>query len=133
MRADNSHHLVAAAGQRREATLQRTRTALRRLEQTGQPVTFRSVAEAAQVSRSWLYAEEEIRAEIERLRESGRRAHNPAPIPAGQRASPASLTARLEAALERNKTLAEDNRLLREQLAVALGQLRAAKPGGAKS
>ena len=96
-------------------------------------MTFRRVADAAQVSRSWLYAETELRIEIERLREAGRRTRDPAPVPAGQRASEASLLNRLEAAHERNKTLAEENRLLRDQLATVHGQLRAAKTRGAAS
>lgn len=130
MRADNSHHLVAAAHQRRAATLQRARETLRRLAQTGQPVTFRRVAEDAGVSRSWLYAEGTIRAEIERLRDAGRHAPDPTPVPADQRASEASLRARLQAAHDRNKTLAEENRRLRDQLATAHGQLRAATTRG---
>ena len=133
MRADNSQHLAAAARQRREATLDRAREALRRLEQAGEPVTFRRVAEAARVSRSWLYAEAEVRTEIERLREAGRRSRDSAPVPARQRASEASLLARLEAAHERNQALAEENRLLRDQLATVHGQLRAAKTRGAAS
>jgi hypothetical protein len=82
-----------------------------------------SVVQVAAVSRSWLYAQPDIRAEIERLRTASRRA--PATqIPARQRASDASLRRRLEAATQRNRTLAEENRQLREQLARALGQAR---------
>jgi hypothetical protein len=87
-------------------------------------VTFETVARAAMVSRSWLYAQPDIRAEVERLRAAYRRA--PAtPIPARQRASGASLQRRLEAITERSRNLAEENRQLREQLARALGERRA--------
>ena len=47
-------------------------------------------------------------------------------IPAGQRSTDASLRARLAAALDRNKQLAEENTRLRRQLARALGDQRSA-------
>ena len=47
-------------------------------------------------------------------------------IPAAQRATDASLRARLAAALDRNKQLADDNARLRRQLARALGDQRSA-------
>jgi len=48
-------------------------------------------------------------------------------IPAGQRATDASLRARLATALDRNKQLADDNARLRRQLARALGDQRSAR------
>ena len=48
-------------------------------------------------------------------------------IPAGQRATDASLRARLTAALNRNKQLADENARLRRQLARALGDQRSAR------
>jgi hypothetical protein len=47
-------------------------------------------------------------------------------IPSGQRATDASLRARLAAALDRNKQLADENARLRRQLARALGDQRSA-------
>ena len=49
-------------------------------------------------------------------------------IPAAQRATDASLGARLAAALDRNKQLADENARLRRQLAHALGGQRSARP-----
>ena len=126
MRADNSHHLAAAARKRRAATLERARDALRRLEASGEPVTFRSVAAAAGVSRSWLYAEADIRAEIDRLRAQQHAAPS-RPVPVRQRASEASLLHRLELAHDRTRALEAENRQLRAQLARAHGDLRAAR------
>lgn len=123
MRADNSRHIIAAARQRRELTRAKAIRALRTLDASGAPVTFETVARAAEVSRSWLYAQPDIRAEIERLRAVHHRAPT-TPLPARQRASEASLLRRLEAASQRNKHLAAENRLLREQLALALGEAR---------
>jgi hypothetical protein len=124
MRADNSHHIVQAARRRGEYTRAKAIQALRILGNSGQAVTFEAVAAQAGVSRSWLYAQPDVRAEIERLRHARRRA--PAsPVPARQRSSDASLLRRLEAANERIRRLTEDNKSLRERLALALGEQRA--------
>lgn len=126
MRADNTRHIVAAAQRRHELTRSKTIQALRELETTGTTVTFDAVATTAGVSRSWLYTQPDLRAEIERLREATQRTPT-TPLPARQRASDASLLRRLEAANERNRQLTEENRRLRDQLARALGEQRAAR------
>lgn len=123
MRPDNTAPIIAAARQRHELTRSKAIQTLRELDHAGTPVTFEAVARTAGVSRSWLYAHPDIRAEIERLRDATRRAPSP-PIPAGQRASDASLLARLETTLERNRKLTADNQHLRRRLAQALGQRR---------
>jgi len=124
MRADNTRHIIAAARQRHELTRAKAIQALRTLDAEGSPVSFEAVAQAAAVSRSWLYAQPDVRAEIERLRDAYRRAPM-TQIPARQRSSDASLLRRLEAATQRIRQLAEENRKLREQLAQALGERRA--------
>jgi hypothetical protein len=125
MRADNSRHIIAAAKRRGEYTRAKAIQALRTLDARGEPVTFQTVAQHAGVSRSWLYAQPDLRAEIDRLRTCNRRA--PAsPVPARQRASDASLLRRLEAAQQRVRQLTQENRQLRDHLAQALGQQRAA-------
>jgi hypothetical protein len=68
MRADNSAHIVTAARHRTADARSRAVTALRRLDADGQPVTFSTVASAARVSRSWLYAQDDLREQIGRLR-----------------------------------------------------------------
>ncbi|WP_436763306.1 DUF6262 family protein [Streptosporangium sp. V21-05] len=68
MRADNTHHVIAAAKRRADQTRQRAQAALRRMDAAGQRVTFDAVAREAEISRSWLYAQDDLRAEIERLR-----------------------------------------------------------------
>jgi hypothetical protein len=51
--------------------------------------------------------------------------HTPGPaIPGGQRATDASLRARLTAALQRNQALADENARLHRQLEHALGAAR---------
>lgn len=123
MRADNTRHIIAAAQRRHELTRTKAIQALRTLDAEGRQVTFEAVAQAATVSRSWLYAQPDIRAEVERLRAAHRRAPN-TPVPARQRASDHSLLRRLEAANKRARRLAEENRYLREELARALGGQR---------
>ena len=126
MLADNSRHVIAAAQRRAEQTRQRAIAALRRMDATGQRITFDAVAREASVSRSWLYAHDDLRAEIERLRQR-HPAAPPAPVPPQrQRASDSSLLRRLEAATSRIRHLEADNQQLRDTLARALGERRAA-------
>ena len=115
MRADNSRHIVAAARQRAIA-------ALRHMDATGQRISFDAVAREASVARSWLYTQDDLRAEIERLRQQ-----HPAPSPPQrQRASDPSLLRRLEVATARIRHLEADNQRLRCDLARALGERRTA-------
>jgi hypothetical protein len=126
MLADNSRHVIAAAHRRAEQTRQRAIAALRRMDAAGQRITFDAVAREASVSRSWLYAQDDLRAQIERLRQR-HPAAPPAPVPPQrQRASDSSLLRRLEAATSHIRHLEADNQQLRDALARALGERRAA-------
>lgn len=87
-------------------------------------MTFAGVAQAAGVSRSWLYTQPDISNQIRRLRQKTDGAGSAGAIPAGQRPTYASLRARLTTALDRNKQLADENARLRRQLARALGDQR---------
>ena len=130
MRADNSCHIMAAARRRAAATRTRAVAAVRRMDKAGLPITFDAVAKQARVSRSWLYNQPDLRAEVERLRA---RRTPPSPrrsVPDQQRASDASLLQRLESAAERIRRLEAENQQLREALALALGEHRAADVRG---
>jgi hypothetical protein len=126
MRADNSRHIIDAAQRRSEFTRSKAIQAIRTLDAAGELVTFGTVAKQAGVSRSWLYAQPDLRTEVEQLRAAHRRSPQ-SPVPARQRASDPSLLRRLEAANDRIRRLSEENRQLREQLARALGEQRVAK------
>jgi Family of unknown function (DUF6262) len=65
MRADNTAAIITAAQRRHELTRAKAIRALRELDHAGAPVTFEAAARAAGVSRSWLYAQPGVRAEIE--------------------------------------------------------------------
>ncbi|WP_345576876.1 DUF6262 family protein [Nonomuraea rosea] len=81
-----------SARQRHELTRSKASQALRELDRTGAPVTFQTVAQQASVSRSWLYTQPDIRAEIDRLGTTARLATEPS-VPARQRSSEASCNA----------------------------------------
>ena len=123
MRRDNSHHLVAAAQGCRADTLERARRALHELGETGQRHTVTQIAAHAGISRSWLYAQPELRDQLRRLTTmaaTGRSATQPT-----EHASDASLRQRLTLAHERIRELDNQNRQLRNQIAHLHGQLRA--------
>jgi hypothetical protein len=122
MHPDNSARIVLAAKRRSELTRAKAVQAIRQLDRTGAVVTFEVVADSAGVSRSWLYGQADLRAEIERLRERTRKT-SPS-VPVRQRTSDASLIARLQAAIDQCRKLSEENSRLRRQLAHALGERR---------
>ena len=114
--------LAAAARQRSDQTRQRATEALQRLHATGQPITFAHVARTANVSRSWLYRQPDLRAEINRLRRVT--TTQAVPVPSPERGSTESLRQRLETALDEITRLKADNHHLREHLAQQLGHQR---------
>jgi hypothetical protein len=126
MPADTPTHLAVAARRRHELARAKAVKALHELDRAAAPVTFQAVAAAAGVSRSWLYSQPDIRAQVEKLRGVTFRAPTPA-VPTRQRASDTSVRARLDLALQRNQALTMENQRLRQQLAAALGQRRASR------
>jgi len=114
--------LADTAARRTLAAEQRVRTALRELNREGTAITFAAVAQRAQVSRAFLYQHGELRAEIERLRAAQGAA--PARPASRERASDASLRARLRAALAECQRQREELARLREELALAHGRVR---------
>jgi hypothetical protein len=114
--------LAAMAARRTLDAEQRVRSTLRALDADGATISFAAVAEHARVSRAFLYAHAELRAEIEALRSIHTAA--PARLPVRQRASDASVRARLRAALDENQRQREELAALREELALAHGRVR---------
>jgi hypothetical protein len=127
MRADNSRHIVAAARRRAEDTRRRAVSAMRRMDAAGQRITYQTVAREAGVSRSWLYAQDDLRVQISQLRQRHPAASASPVPPQRQQASASSLLRRLEAATERIRRLEAGNRHLRGALALAPGERRAAE------
>ena len=69
--ADRIQALRQAAQARHEQTLRRAEAALASLARHGKPVTVSGVAGTARVSRSWIYQQPQLLAEINRLRQPG--------------------------------------------------------------
>jgi Family of unknown function (DUF6262) len=123
MSADDAGRPLADAAARRTLDAeQRVRAALRELDSEGAAVTFAAVAERAGVSRAFLYQHAEVRSQIEALRAAWAAA--PGRLPVRQRASDASLRARLRAALDESQRQREEIARLREELALAHGRVR---------
>jgi ribosomal protein L29 len=119
---EHPHRLARAAALRREATRLRAAAAIEKLDDNDGDVTFASVAEAAGVSRAWLYREADFREAIVSLRS----ARSPSPLPpAAQRASVDSLHQRLDALRADIAALRAENVELRSQLAHQFGTQRA--------
>jgi hypothetical protein len=121
---DRIQALRQAAQARHEQTLHRAETALASLARRGQPVTIRGVADAARVSRSWIYQQPRLLAEINGLRQPGP-ASKPS-APASQKATIDSLRQQLHAYRDEIARLRAENTTLRDQLARHLGTARTA-------
>ncbi len=130
MRSDNSQHLLAAARKRSSQTRSRAEAAIGRITDAGSPVTYNSVAREADVSRSWLYAQPDLRTEIDRLRQRTPSQGLLATPPERQRASDTSLLRRLEVATGRIRKLEQETGHLKDALAQALGHNREANITG---
>ena len=116
--------LAKAAARRHELTRSRAVQALREIDRADTPVTFAGVAQAAGISRSWLYTQPDISGQIRRLREKrdGTGAVPPASGPPTRRCAPGSPPPSTA-----TKQLADENTRLRRQLARALGDQRSAR------
>jgi hypothetical protein len=125
MPADHTRHLADHARQRHHQTLQRAQQALTEFADTGEQVTVALLADRAGVSRSWIYTQPALRDRIRQLQQH--RASADFVRDTVTRASDDSLRQRLALAHERINQLRIDNQQLRDALAHAHGQLRAAR------
>jgi len=120
---DRAAAMVAAAGRRHDETRRKATDALRRLDATGEPISFAAVSRAADVSRAWLYRDDDLRAEIDRLRRRGSAAVRARP--AAEQATIDSLRQQLDAVRTLIAELRAENQCLREALSRKLGERRA--------
>jgi hypothetical protein len=124
--------LGAATTRRSQAAQTRAKTALRALNARGEPITFQAVAQAAGVSRQRLYTQAQLRVEIEQLRAADANLGD-RPVPARERASENSLRHRNRALLEENQRLRAELAAVKDELAVALGELRDRQRSGRRA
>ena len=125
MRPDNSHYLHAAQHAARDDLNRRAAEAIRALDRRGERVTFASVARASGISRSFLNKVPALANEIRRVR--ALQSKGAVVLPAAQRMSEGSKTARISQLQESNRALRAEVGMLRDQNAILLGKLRDAR------
>ncbi|MFF6996077.1 DUF6262 family protein [Streptomyces sp. NPDC008313] len=130
MRADNSAHLAEAAQQRHLACIERVHVVLDALERDGGAVTVAGVAARAGVSRTFLYdaVQAPLLARLRGLADKQPSTGRPA-LPEQQRITTRSHETVVRALRDANRKLHDENERLRNELAVALGQLRDLRRG----
>jgi len=115
----NVEGLRQNAQKKRQATLEKVEQGIRQLIKEGRAITFHTVAQAADVSKAFLYKEPEIKERIEQLREQSIKKQPEFK----QRASDASKDAMIQTLRQRVKRLEVEVRDLRKQNEVAYGQV----------
>ncbi|MFF0451369.1 hypothetical protein ACFYT4_34230 [Streptomyces sp. NPDC004609] len=128
--ADNSAHLAEAAQRRRLACTERVPTVLDALERDGGAVTVGGAAARAGVSRTFLYgaAQAPLLARLRGVADKQPATGRPA-LPDQQRITTKSHETVVRAYGTLNRKLHEENERLRDEIAVALGQLRDLRRG----
>jgi len=125
MSTPRSTALRSAAAARSVAAEQRAQHAIAELDRRGQTITFLAVAAQAGVSARYLYGHPQLRATIQQLRDEQH--STPSRPPRHPRANDESIRARLRGTLQENKQLRAENTQLRDELALAHGQIRELK------
>ncbi len=121
-RERNIDGLRRSAQTKAESTKRRAEEAITLLLKERRPITFKAVAETAQISTAWLYANEDIKQRIIHLR-SQQTPKTQITIPVREQASNASKDTMIAALQRRIKEQATEIRELKQQLEVAYGQL----------
>lgn len=129
MRADNTAALHDATRERTAATRRRADEELRAILAAGERLSVAEFARRAGVSRSWLYSQSDLVEQLAGIQPLVRAGAVKQP-PGTQAASDESIRTRLELAHRRIRILTQENQELSDQLARALGELRAARVRG---
>lgn len=122
----NTQGLLAHAQRKSEETLRRVYQAIDRLLREQQVVNFNTVAKAANVTKSYLYAHQDVRERIEVLREKlsqERMERQCAERQQHQARTDKTKDVLLAAKEQRIRTLEGENRKLKEELKAAYGKL----------
>lgn len=117
-----SEALARSHAARTQNATERAVKAIRDMDNRGEEISFSAVARTANVGRAFLYSSAEIRGEIEKLRAKtiGRR-EGPS---SAERATEESLRGLLRASKDDNRRLRAELSALREELALAHGEVR---------
>ncbi len=114
--------LLSSAHQKAEETRRRAEEAIALLLKEQRPINFKTVAETAQISTAWLYANEPVKMRIIHLR-SQQTPSARVKIPPREQASSASKDVMIAALQKRVREQAERIKELEKQLEVAYGPL----------
>lgn len=115
----NTNGIKAAAERKRQEAFAKAEEGIKTLIREKKPINFETVAEAAGVTRAWLYKQSELRARIEHLR--SQQSHK-SDLPIQLRASDASQKALIMELRQQNKALRAENQALKRELETAYGQ-----------
>jgi hypothetical protein len=115
----NTEGLASAARNRRQSTIKRVNTAIQNLAAEKKTINFNSVAKAANVGKTWLYKEIEVKEKILSYRD------NKAEVKTSKTLSSSndSKDALLKMLKERVKKVESENNELKKQIEVLYGQL----------
>ena len=116
----NTEGLATAARSRRESTIKRVNAAIQSLVAEKRTINFNSVAKEANVGKTWLYKEREIKEMILCYRDQSNKSkisNKQAP------SSPDSKDTLLKMLKEKIKEIDAENRDLKRQIEVLYGQL----------
>lgn len=116
----NTNGLKKAAQAKREKAFEDVDKGIRKLLKEGQSINFSRVAEAAGVSKAWLYREPKVKERIETLRDQSKQGKK---LPRKISATEASTKALNVTLQERIKKVEAENRDLRKQNETIYGQL----------
>lgn len=125
-RKSNTHGLLAHAQRKAQETQQRVHRAIDQLLREQHTINFNTVAQAAQVTKSYLYAHQDVRERIEALRAQQGQEHIErqwAERQQHQIRTDKTKDVLLTAKNRRIKALEEENRRLKEELKITYGKL----------
>jgi Family of unknown function (DUF6262) len=117
--------IKTAAYRKRQDSFDKTDEAIKSLIKNKKPINFESVAQAAGVSRQWIYIQPELKSRIETLRAQQTPKKS---IPQSQSASDASkdtIIAIIKTLRQRLRKAEEENKELQKRIEVAYGMAQA--------
>ncbi len=118
----NTEGIKSSAQKKRQDAFDKTDEAIKVLIKTQKPINFEAVAQAAGVTRQWLYNQPELKNRIETLRAQQTPKKS---IPQSQSASDASKDAIIKTLRQRLRKAEDDNKELQKRIEVAYGMAQA--------
>jgi hypothetical protein len=117
----NTVAVVAFARKKKEETAEKVEQAIKQLIKQNDRINFNTIATTAEVSKSYLYNQPDLRRRIESLRQQQRGATSPKSLKRNM--SDESKEALLEVVRERIRELEKENKQLKEEIKRINGKL----------